>query len=79
MGNTIVCINQESESYNLDLRTRDGQEQHVLRQIREHGGFTIFWATKNQKRANAAQRLHDSGKIIDMGGQYPWCKYRIEE
>ncbi len=78
-GNTIVCMEDESESDGLDLRTRKGQEEHVLRQIRDHGGFSISWVTENQKRAHAAQRLIDGGRIVRMPDEYPWCSYRIKE
>lgn len=73
----IVCFSPEAESTGLDLRTREGQEELVLRQLREHGGFSIFWVTDNQKRACAAQRLRDSKRIIPLDSQYPFCKYVV--
>ena len=38
----------------IDLRTREGNEKEVIRQVLEFGGFSIFWVTENQKRACAA-------------------------
>jgi len=63
----------------INGRTRKGQEELILIQIRQHGGFSIFWVTENQRRASAACRLEDAGKIKRLPDTYPWCKYEIVE
>lgn len=63
----------------IDERTKEGQEAAVLRYVRAHGGFSVFWATEHQKRAHAICRLQDRGVLIRIGGAYPWCAYRVEE
>lgn len=60
-----------------NLRTRSGQEQSVIEQIREDGGFSIFWATETQRRACAIERLQKRGDIRRIGGNYPFCKYEL--
>jgi len=60
-----------------DLRTRSGQEASVIEQIREYGGFSIFWATETQRRACAIERLQKRGEISRIGGSYPFCKYEL--
>jgi hypothetical protein len=59
------------------LRTRAGQEQSVIEQIRDEGGFSIFWATETQRRACAIERLQKRGEIRRVGGSYPFCKYEL--
>lgn len=63
----------------IDERTKEGQEHAVMRQVRKHGGFSVFWATEHQKRAHAIERLQARGALIRTGGAYPWCEYRIAE
>jgi hypothetical protein len=60
-----------------DLRTRAGQEISVIEQIRDDGGFSIFWATETQRRACAIDRLQKRGEIRRVGGSYPFCKYEL--
>lgn len=65
----------------FDKRTREGQEREVLGYVRTFGGLSIFWITDNQKRANAVQRLEDSGRIVrhmrSKRNKYPWCVYSL--
>ena len=52
----------------------------MIEQIREHGGFTVFYASGNQRRAHAIERLLASGEIVrHEGGQFPWCRYSLGE
>jgi len=62
-----------------DRRTKSGQEREILQKIIDNGGFSIFWVTAHQMRANAATRLEESGTIIRGKDNYPWCKYTIYE
>ena len=60
------------------LRTRRGREAEVIGQVESQGGFSVFWATENQTRANAIVRLCSAGKIERTKlGRYPWCPYRV--
>lgn len=53
-------------------------EREVLKQIGEHGGFSVFWATEFQQRARAIERLQKAGTIKRIArGQFPWCPYRL--
>ena len=56
----------------MDNRTREGQENLVLDQIEKYGGFSVFWVTENQKRAHAATRLSQLGRITVTPVQFPW-------
>lgn len=62
----------------MDLRTREGIEQQIIDQVRESGGFSIFWITDNQKRDCAAMRLEERGDITGTGGGMPWCGYKLK-
>ena len=77
----IVTIADEIDATGIDLRTREGREREVLEQVRQFGGFTVFWVTANQKRAWAADRLTTDGRIVCEPSHakhaYPWCVYRL--
>ena len=53
------------------------QQQEILDQIKEHGGFSIFWVTDNQERAAEALLLEKTGVIQRQKDSYPYCKYEI--
>ena len=63
---------------NSDARTTKGQIKEILRQVRIHGGYSIFWITSNPKRASIATDMVDAGVIISNGGSYPWCSMVIK-
>ena len=61
-------------------RTREQWEQVVLDQVRERGGFSVFWVTENKIIANAADRLGKRGDIVRVElGRFPWCPYRLRD
>ena len=47
----------------IDLRTRAGRREEILAHIREHGGFSAFWASENQLRAVVLTEMIDRGDI----------------
>lgn len=58
--------------------SRPTEEARVLDYLREHDGyFTVFWATENQRRACALDRLVKSGRIredqFERGMGFPTC------
>ncbi len=56
-----------------DLRTRAGRRQEIIDQVREHGGFSVFWATENHLRAWVATEMIKSGELADdKPSRYPW-------
>jgi hypothetical protein len=62
----------------VDGRSREGYEREVIKQVRDHGGFSIFWVTENQKRAHAATRLVERGVLAeDRKCSFPWHSYKI--
>jgi hypothetical protein len=64
----------------IDGRTREGKEQEVINQVKNYGGFTIFWVTQHQSRACAAVRLVDNGTLKEPEsgkGEYPWCAWEL--
>lgn len=63
----------------MDKRTQEGQEEMILDYVRKHGGFTIFWITENQKRAHAAMRLEQSGRLITTRLGFPNFKATVNE
>jgi len=80
IGNGIIYLEKEVSDLNVDLRTRQGREFEVLEQVRQFGGFPVFWATENQKRAHAIDRVSGSGQIVrQQGDLFPWCSYMLEE
>lgn len=66
-----------SLSKGLDFRTNEGQREFIKNKIRRDGGFSVFWATENQKRAIAITDLFESGEIINEGGDFPWHKVSL--
>ena len=60
-----------------DLRTRRGREKEVVEQVQAEGGFSIFWATVDIKRAHAIARLEKAGRLRRDGGEFPWCRYAL--
>lgn len=76
-----VCYAKEVDKpAGVDLRTRAGREAEVLAQVKEYGGFDVFWAAaESTKRAHAIDRLIERGEIVWVkGGGYPWCRYRLK-
>ena len=62
----------------VDRRSREGYEREVIKQVRDHGGFSIFWVIKNQNRAQAATRLVERGVLVeDRKCSFPWHSYKI--
>ena len=63
------------------VRRKTLAENKVLKQIRENKGFSVFWATENQDRARAIDRLQQRGIIAHNRksklDRFPWCVYRI--
>jgi hypothetical protein len=57
--------------------TREQWENKVIDQVRENGGFSIFWVTQNQFIANAADRLVASGRMVVMPKKFPWSDAKI--
>lgn len=58
------------------MRTRAGQEEAVRKYIRKNCGFSVFWATENARRAQAIDRLYDSGELIyvEPGPAFPYVR-----
>ena len=79
IADTHICIFDDYEyDGGLSLSTRNGREAEVLGKIEAEKGFTVFWATENQKRACAITRLEKAGRISRIEiGQYPWCPYKL--
>ena len=62
----------------IDERTREGQEQLVINQVKAHGGFSVFWVTENQKRAHAASRLSERGVLVETRkAVFPWHALKV--
>lgn len=79
MSITHISIAKEVDPpKGADLRTRKGREAEVIQQIETFNGFSVFWATENQKRAWAITRLEEAGTIRSTKtGSYPWCGYEV--
>ncbi len=78
---THICIfDDDLEKIKANANTREGNEAIVLQRVRECGGFSVFWATDNQKRACAIVRLENAGVIARVDGHaFPFCGYRINQ
>lgn len=57
-------------------------EAQVIAQVKEWGGFSVFWATSSMEIARAVERLTKLGIIGPKKGrgygQFPWCGYKIK-
>ena len=63
-------------------RRKARAEAQVIAQIKEHGGFSVFWATESMERSRAIDRLHwKLGAIVPKkgrgAGRFPWCGYKL--
>lgn len=75
IGRLGVCAGYDEltrQEYIEELR-------EILNEIRTYGGLNIFWATENQSRACAVDRLVRSGKIIRAFPvtKFPFARYEI--
>ena len=64
------------------MPTREQIEQGILDTLRETPRVSIFWATENQQRAHAMDRLESSGRIVrrrDKESGYPWMVFDVAE
>ena len=58
--------------------TARGQIREILIQVKQHGGYSIFWITENPKRASIATDMVEEGLIYeDKKTGYPWCSMKI--
>jgi len=58
------------------LINRESLRDLVLRQIREHGGFSVFWVT--DRLAPIIDRLIRKGAIVSTGeSSFPWNGFRV--
>lgn len=55
-----------------DLRTRKGRRAEIINQIKEHGGWSIFWITEHRLRAIVATDMVSSKEITVRNRQFPW-------
>ena len=77
---SVLRLNLVRKKPRLRSDRSRAHDQEVLDQVREHGGFSVFWVTEKQCRAKAAERLEKNGIIKRVAkGQYPWCPYRVEK
>ena len=63
-------------------RRKARAEAQVIAQIKEHGGFSVFWATESMERSRAIDRLHWKLGVISPkkgrgAGRFPWCGYKL--
>jgi hypothetical protein len=79
VGRVFVCGDRAVEGLDMDLRTRKGREAEVIAQVREHGGFSVFWATENLNRAHALTRLIEKGRIKTTPKPFPWMAAELVE
>lgn len=54
-------------------------KKEVINKIKADGGFTVFWATMDQQRAELIDRLVDEGIIITEPESYPFIKAKVNE
>ena len=63
-------------------RRKARAEAQVIAQIKEHGGFSVFWATESMERSRAIDRLHWKLGVISPkkgrgAGRFPWSGYKL--
>jgi len=60
-----------------DLRTAKGRRQEIIQQIKDHGGWSIFWITGNNLRATVATFMVKNKQITVTPKNYPWSDVKI--
>lgn len=61
----------------LDLRTKAGRRAEILSQVREHGGFSIFWITEHRLRAVVGTEMVNRKEIHVRNKRFPWSDVTI--
>ena len=62
-----------------DLRTKQGRRREILLQVKENGGFSVFWVTGNLLRATVATEMVNRKEIVVTPEQYPWSAVKINK
>jgi len=55
-----------------DLRTRQGRRAEIINQIKEHGGWSVFWITEHRLRAIVATDMAFREEIKVTNREFPW-------
>ena len=69
----------KKQEAHLDLRTREGRRLEIIREVRNYGGFSIFWITESRLRAIvlATSRLWRE-TVQRLAPEYPDVKVEYE-
>jgi hypothetical protein len=63
-------------------QTTKSLREQVIRQVKENGGFTVFYATARLDRARVIDQLQKEGTIKRKTGkafgQFSWCGYEVK-
>ena len=60
-----------------DLRTRQGRRAEIINQIKDHGGWSIFWITEHRLRAIVATDMIFREEIKVTNREFPWSDVSI--
>ncbi len=60
-----------------DLRTAKGRRQEIIQQIKDNGGWSVFWITGNHLRASVATFMNKNKEITVTPKHYPWSDVKI--
>lgn len=60
-----------------DLRTKAGRREEILDHVRQHGGFSAFWATENPLRARMLEQMCETGELDTDPLGYPFVAATI--
>ena len=58
--------------------TNDYIRREIRGQILNKGGFTVFWATENMRRARMLDEMHEAGEIIYSDAPFPWINAKLK-
>ena len=61
-----------------EQRLRENHERAILTALKRHNGWlSMFWITETRRRAQAVQRMQDSGRIKPGAGDFPFRYYTV--
>lgn len=63
----------------MKLSTTKGREAEIISYIKQHGRFSVFWASENFLRAVVLTKMIQDGRIIVKNSPgYPFTKARLK-
>ncbi len=62
----------------LDLRTKAGRRNEIIKQVNQYRGFSVFWITENYLRAVVGTEMIANGELKETRkSAFPWHALKV--